>query len=176
MSAPNEEGLKAAMRAFDEFTKRIYDEFHLTKRVREETAHIVSAYLAASSPPAIAPAGWRLVPVEPTPEMMEVYARHQCKELGLDPDEQVSAEWPRWYPMCQGWDALYKQMLSAAPEAIASPNEWVEKVRALPRYDGNGGARLGESVIVQCDNGRYVELEVVLALLPPATTTETGDA
>lgn len=40
-----------------------------------------------------------------------------------------------------------------------------EKLEALPRYDGNGAARLGESVIVPASNGRYVLLESVRALL-----------
>jgi hypothetical protein len=52
--------------------------------------------------------------------MMEVYARHQCAELGLDPDEQVGPDWPRWYSMCQGWDRLYRAMLAAAPQPPAT--------------------------------------------------------
>lgn len=43
--------------------------------------------------------------------------------------------------------------------------EVAEMVGRLPRYDGNGGARLGESVITPCANGRYVALEHVQSLL-----------
>ena len=38
-------------------------------------------------------------------------------------------------------------------------------LEALPRYDGNGGAKLGESVVVPAPNGRYVALEDVRAYL-----------
>lgn len=40
-----------------------------------------------------------------------------------------------------------------------------ERVEQLPRFDGNGGARLGESVIVPARNGRFVLLDDVRALV-----------
>jgi len=51
------------------------------------------------------------------------------------------------------------------PEQQTSARGFAEKVEQLPRYDGNGFAKLGESVIIQCANGRYVLLQDVRALV-----------
>lgn len=59
-----------------------------------------------------------------------------------------------------------KMVLNAYLSALPPPSaEVAEMVGRLPRYDGNGGARLGESVITPCANGRYVALEHVQSLL-----------
>lgn len=41
----------------------------------------------------------------------------------------------------------------------AAADRWLKVIEAQPRYDGNGGAQLGESVIIKCANGRYVARE-----------------
>lgn len=64
-----------------------------------------------------APDGWKLVPVQPTPEMLEPMAREDCKRDGLDPDEPEPphGHYPRWYGRCSAYDAMYRAMLAAAP-------------------------------------------------------------
>ncbi len=59
----------------------------------------------------------RVVPLEPTPEMLEPFARQFCIVQGIDPDKQVSPDWPAWYPTCQAMAACYEAMLAAAPPA-----------------------------------------------------------
>lgn len=53
----------------------------------------------------------------------------------------------------------------ARPDQPPTDKTLAEKVELLPRYDGNGFAKLGESVIVQAPNGRYVLLDDIRALL-----------
>ena len=53
---------------------------------------------ALSAPPPVVPAGWRLVPVEPTPEML------------------VAINWPND-------PAGYRAMLAAAPQAPTQPGQ-----------------------------------------------------
>ena len=58
----------------------------------EAAAEITHLRAALSAPPPVVPAGWRLVPVEPTPEML------------------VAINWPND-------PAGYRAMLAAAPQA-----------------------------------------------------------
>ena len=61
--------------------------------------------------------GWQMVPVEPTPEMLEPFARQFCIQNGIDPDEPQSphGQYPSWYERCSGFDAQYRASLAAAP-------------------------------------------------------------
>jgi hypothetical protein len=73
-------------------------------------------------PPASDVAGWRLVPVEPTPEMLEPFARVLCRSLEIDPDEpeRPHGEWPVWYGQCGPLAAAFAAMIAAAPPHPAS--------------------------------------------------------
>lgn len=63
-----------------------------------------------------------LVPREPTPEMLEPFARVLCSALDLDPDEPVAphGEWPQWYDNCQPLAVAFRAMLAAAPKATTA--------------------------------------------------------
>lgn len=69
------------------------------------------------TPPLAVKEGWKMVPVEPTPEMVEPFARRECLAAGLDPDEPQPphGEFPRWYGLGGKWHALLKEALAAAP-------------------------------------------------------------
>jgi hypothetical protein len=64
---------------------------------------------------------WVLVPVEPTPEMLEPMAREDCKHDGFDPDEPMPphGHYPRWYDRCGPFAEIYRAMLAARPAAPA---------------------------------------------------------
>jgi hypothetical protein len=72
---------------------------------------------------------WVLVPVEPTPEMLEPMAREDCKHDGFDPDEPMPphGQYPRWYDRCGPLAEIYLAMLAARPAAPVQEDE-VERV------------------------------------------------
>lgn len=69
----------------------------------------------------------RVVPVEPTPGMVEPFARRECVALGLDPDEPCPphGEYPRWYGNGAVPARLLKQSIAAAPPStpVSLPSE-----------------------------------------------------
>jgi len=68
-----------------------------------------------------------------------------------------------------GYNQGFEEGRAAAAEVIGNVTKLLF---VLPRYDGNGGAKLGESVIVPASNGRYVALEDVRDLLDSASRQE----
>lgn len=83
--------------------------------IEKALADVASLVRALKRPEALD--GWKLVPVQPTPEMLEPMAREDCKRDGLDPDEPEPphGHYPRWYGRCSAYDAMYRAMLAAAP-------------------------------------------------------------
>jgi hypothetical protein len=82
--------------------------------------------------------GWVLVPKEPTPEMLEPFARVLCSVLNIDPDEPKAphGEWPTWYDECQPLAVAFTAMLQAAP----SPS--------VPTGDAEGAVVAAETLAV----------------------------
>lgn len=92
---------------------------------------------------------YKLVPVEPTPEQIEPFARQWCISNGIDPDEPQPphGEYPRWYgeagPFAEMWKAISASMLSAAPEPVSDPAApvvgepvaWTEDMERARRED-----------------------------------------
>lgn len=91
---------------------------------RETVEQIVLAALSASSPAAIAPAGWKIVPETATAENGMKYKLIGEVQISLDHDLDLLGGTLTWPAVKR----IYKQLLSAAPSAIA-PGEWVAKVR-----------------------------------------------
>jgi hypothetical protein len=85
---------------------------------------------------------WVLVPVEPTPEMLEPMAREDCKHDGFDPDEPMPphGQYPRWYDRCGPFAEIYLAMLDARPAAPVQEVTEEDMQRAinagLAAYDG----------------------------------------
>lgn len=77
----------------------------------------VIAEIQATLPVAEVPAGWRLVPVEPTQEMLAAYQR--C-------DDWLKSDEGHGYAVCSAYDnargePYWKVMVAAAPETPAAP-------------------------------------------------------
>jgi len=73
------------------------------------------------------------VPVEPTPGMLEPFARVLCMALNLDPDEPEAphGEWPTWYGQCGPLAAAWTAALAAAP-SHPEPKGW-RTIDSAPR-------------------------------------------
>lgn len=147
----------------------------------------LQAYEAERAGAGAVPAGWKLVPIKATAEngmKAALIGEYKIKrEIPAENPEDhangeyVSAEFTiTWTEMKE----LYGLFLAAAPTPPSPPLDAAavresalrEGIDALPRYDGNGGAKLGESVIVPAANGRYVALDDVRALIAPAAPGE----
>lgn len=93
----------------------------------------------------------------------------------FDPDgySDLMSNWTHWMPAIP-LPAPPGATPPSPPLDAAAVRESAlrEGIDALPRYDGNGGAKLGESVIVPAANGRYVALDDVRALIAPAAPDE----
>jgi hypothetical protein len=94
---------------------------------------------------------WVLVPVEPTPEMLEPMAREDCKHDGFDPDEPMPphGQYPRWYDRCGPLAEIYLAMLAARPAAPAQEDD-VERVAKII-YEAMGFQR-SIPTWVECGN------------------------
>lgn len=78
---------------------------------------------------AAVPSGWKLVPVEPTREMLAPFARQQVAAMGQNPDTSLMPGGsPCWHHFTDRWIPVYRAMLAAAPTPPAG-EPWVEKVR-----------------------------------------------
>ena len=95
-------------------------------------------------------AEWKMVPVEPTPEMLEPFARALCEARRIDPDEPCAphGEFPTWFgqcgPVAEAWPlALAAATTPPAPSVLVdathfplkasvwfrdSTNEWVLEI------------------------------------------------
>jgi hypothetical protein len=106
-----------------------------TKTYDDGTTATGPAPLPLQSPTAQAVAGWKLVPVEPTQEMIDAWATACCPPLRGLSDEEVNKAWAT-----ADWSA----MLAAAPtpeatqptqaEAPSTIRPWEERVK--PMYPG----------------------------------------
>lgn len=100
--------------------------FAFEKFLREKA----SAALAA--PPAAAPAGWKLVPTEPTPQMCHVGRYGGSKDAPAYGEKPVEGEtaWP--FVADHTAEQIYRAMLSAAPALAATPAAAAPVVTTIP--------------------------------------------
>lgn len=75
----------------------------------------------------------KLVPVEPTPEQIEPFARQWCISNGIDPDEPTPphGEWPRWYDNAGPFAEMWKTISAALTPREEAPAEGAGDAREL---------------------------------------------
>lgn len=83
---------------------------------------------ANSAQPVTVPAGYVLVPVEPTPEMCDV------GHIGIDVLTGVTSDSEYYSTWGDSAAKLYRAMLAAAPKA---PDGWIPVSERMPEKDGN---------------------------------------
>ena len=103
----------------------------------------LAARAALAATPAAAPAGWKLVPIEPTSEMLEsagaadrdgtpaTYKTLYMAMVGAALNPPHACDTPRYCNSVQRCTAMDEQRAAAAPVVLPEPGAWSESLAAL---------------------------------------------
>ena len=111
------------------------------------------------------------VPTEPTPEMLEPFARVLCSSMNIDPDEPEAphGEWPTWYGQCAPLAAAYRAMLAAAPDPLPQGDLREAVARVIDPWAFGAPANIHHIVRNSADRDQaFAKADAILALLTPA--------